>query len=423
MLLTPGFAPFDARRKGEYGYGVYDNVLSAVEFERMVSLAGSSGARLLRRLWRWRPAAGTSDGGAPRRVGFVHCVGSRDPLCGAGHCSSACCMYTAKQVALAKEIEPDLEVTVYHMDLRAFGKGFEAYLEGVQALPGVTYRRAMPSSVHQRPADRGAGGDLRRRRRQPGEEAFDLLVLAIGFAPPAGMQALARSLGVELNEYGFAVTDGYRPARTGREGVFVAGAFREPKDIPETVVEAAGAAAEVAAFLERRGRAHPLHGDKPRHEQALRDVADEEPRGGGVRLRLRPRRSIGTQWGDERPRPGRADRLGGGAARGGPGPGGAPGLHGGGPGGHPGGDRGGGAEPGGGRRLLAAAVRRRVRGADARGGARPAVAGAGEPAGAGGLPPHRKRGWPPKAVGDEPDRQSLLAGGDGGGRLASHVRA
>ncbi|MGD9317167.1 MAG: FAD-dependent oxidoreductase, partial [Anaerolineae bacterium] len=225
VLLTPGFAPFDARVKGEYGYQVYDNVLSALEFERMVSLAGSGVARLAR----------PSDGQPPRKVAFVHCVGSRDnraPGGGAGqgstgYCSSVCCMYTAKQVALAKQLEPGLEVTVFHMDLRAFGKDFEAYLAGVQTLPGVRYRRSMPSSVHQAQGSRdlvvsyvGEGGGLR-------EEGFDLLVLAIGLAPPAGMQALAGALGVELNDYGFAVTGGYQPTRTGRAGVFVAGAFRE----------------------------------------------------------------------------------------------------------------------------------------------------------------------------------------------------
>ena len=239
VLLTPGFAPFDARLKGEYGYRVYDNVLSSLEFERMVSLAGSRVAHLAR----------PSDGRPPHKVAFVHCVGSRDPLCGAGHCSSACCLYTAKQVALAKQLDPDLQATVFFMDLRAFGKDFEAYMARVQALPGVTYRRAMPSSVHQQQQTRNlllrtVGDDGRLQ-----DEEFDLLVLALGFAPPPGMQALAGRLGLALNEYGFAVSDGYHPARTGRPGLFVAGAFREPKDIPETVAEAAGAAAEVAAFL------------------------------------------------------------------------------------------------------------------------------------------------------------------------------
>jgi heterodisulfide reductase subunit A len=277
VLLAPGFAPFDARLKGEYGYHVYDNVLSALEFERMVSLAGSSLARLHR----------PSDGQKPKHMAFVHCVGSRDKLCGAGHCSSACCMFTAKQVALAKQLDPDLQITVFFMDLRAFGKDFEAYIEAVQALPGVTYRRAMPSSVHQLQQSRDllltyAGQDGRLH-----EETFDLLVLATGFAPPQGMQALARELGLPLNDYGFALTDGYHPTRTAHEGVFVAGAFREPKDIPDTVAEAAGAAAEVAAFL-RAGREDggPRTDDERRPAKdegrpasgQVRDVADEEPR-------------------------------------------------------------------------------------------------------------------------------------------------
>jgi heterodisulfide reductase subunit A len=265
VLLTPGFAPFDARIKGEYGYQVYDNVLSALEFERLTSLAGSSVAHLKR----------PSDGKAPKKIAFVHCVGSRDNLCGAGYCSSACCMYTAKQVALAKQLDPDLQATVFFMDLRAFGKDFEAYVDAVQALPGVTYRRAMPSSVYQLQQSRdllvtyaGEDGTLH-------EQAFDLLVLAVGLAPPQGMQALARELGVALNDYGFAHTDGSHPTRTARPGVFVAGAFREPKDIPETVAEAAGAAAEVAAFLQP-STTHA--GQSP--EDDVRDVSEEEPRVG-----------------------------------------------------------------------------------------------------------------------------------------------
>jgi heterodisulfide reductase subunit A len=265
ILLTPGFAAFDARLKGEYGYGVYDNVLTALEFERMVSLAGSRVARLAR----------PSDGGRPKRVAFVQCVGSRDNTVGAGYCSSACCMYTAKQVALAKRVDPGLEATVFFMDLRASGKNYEAYVEGVRGLPGVTYRRAMPSSVYQQQQTRElrvsyAGEDGRLQ-----EEGFDLVVLAVGLAPPAGMQALARELGVELNEYGFAVTGGYEPTRSSREGVFVAGAFREPKDIPETVAEAAGAAAEVAAYL-RGGSQAAVRESQP----AVRDVTEEEPRVG-----------------------------------------------------------------------------------------------------------------------------------------------
>ena len=263
VLLTPGFAPFEARIKGEYGYGVYDNVLSALEFERLVSFAGSTVAHLRR----------PSDGQRPRKVAFVHCVGSRDNLCGAGYCSSVCCMYTAKQVALAKRLDPDLEATVFFMDLRAMGKDFETYLDGVQALPGVTYRRAMPSSVHQLQRSRNllvsyVGEDTRIH-----EEEFDLLVLAIGLAPPPGFQHLARRLGLDLNEFGFAASDGYHPTQSNQPGLFVAGAFREPKDIPDTVAEAVGAAAQVAAYLGAAARA----GEQPAGDE-LRDVSDEEPR-------------------------------------------------------------------------------------------------------------------------------------------------
>ena len=265
VLLAPGFAAFEAGGKGEYGYGVYANVLSALEFERMVSLAGSRRAAL------WRPGGE----GPPRKVAFVQCVGSRDNLCGAGYCSSACCMYTAKQVRLAKARAPELAVTVFHMDVRAFGKGFEAYLAEVQALPGVEYRRAMPSAVHEAPGSGGLRVDYVGEDGRLATEEFDLLVLAVGLAPPPGAQALAQALGVALNEYGFARSDGYHPARTTRAGVYVAGAFREPKDIPETVVEAAGAAAEVTAFL--GGLAEPEVGeDGP----VGRDVGDEEPRVG-----------------------------------------------------------------------------------------------------------------------------------------------
>ncbi|HSJ57550.1 MAG TPA: FAD-dependent oxidoreductase, partial [Anaerolineae bacterium] len=265
VLLTPGFGPFDAHVKGEYGYGVYPNVLSSFEFERMVSLAGSTVGRLKR----------PSDGAAPGKVAFIHCVGSRDPLCGAGHCSSACCMYTAKQVALAKKVAPDVEATVFHMDLRAFGKDFEGYLEGVQALPGVTYRRVMPSSLHEQQQTKGLRIGYLGEDGRPREEDFDLAVLALGFAPPAGAQALARAFGVEVNEFGFPLSDGYHPLRTGQPGVFVAGAFREPKDIPETVAEAVGAAAEVAGYV---GLGGVGSGQDVGVQAPTRNVSEEEPR-------------------------------------------------------------------------------------------------------------------------------------------------
>ncbi len=273
VILSPGFTPFDARLKGEYGYGLYDNVLTSIQFERMISPAGYTQAHIVR----------PSDGTPPRRMAFIQCVGSRDNrrpeagrLCGQGYCSAVCCMYTAKQVGVAKELRPDLDITVFYIDIRTFGQDFERYFNRVAALPGVTYRRSMVSSVKQLVGS----GDLRltyvAESGNLREEDFDMVVLAVGFAPPTGFQELGRHLGVELNEYGFCLAHSFAPNHTSRPGVFVGGSFREPKDIPETVIEAAGASASAARFLSARdGR--PLRPPAP-EEKKEQDVSEEEPR-------------------------------------------------------------------------------------------------------------------------------------------------
>ncbi len=257
VLLTPGYKAFDARKKGEYGYGVYPNVVTSLEFERMASLAGASVGRLRR----------PSGRGTLKRIAFIQCVGSRDERVGAAYCSSACCMYTAKQVKLAKKAGPELQATVFFMDVRAAGKGYEEYIAEVQQMPGVRYLRAMPSSVHQREKTKELVLGYIGEDGKPREEAFDLVVLAVGLAAPEGMQAAARQAGVALDAYGFACTNGYHPLQTGRAGVFVAGGFREPKEIPETVAEATAAAGEVAAYLKGRRRQdsqdlHDVHGEQ-----------------------------------------------------------------------------------------------------------------------------------------------------------------
>ena len=265
VIACPGFEPFDARLKGEYGFGYYDNVLTSIQFERMISLSGSTGAHIVR----------PSDGELPRRIAFIQCVGSRDMSIDRGYCSSACCMHTAKQVRVAKELEPELDVTVFFMDIRTHGKDFDAYFEEVDSLPGVTYRRSMVSAVHQRQQSRNLllgytdeGGALH-------EDEFDLVVLVVGFGAPQGAQQLGRDLGIELNGYGFGVTTPFAPETSSRPGVFVAGAFREPKDIPETVVEASAAAAGAARFL-RAGEA----GEPSAASGEERDVTWEWPKVG-----------------------------------------------------------------------------------------------------------------------------------------------
>lgn len=266
VILSPGFEPFDARRKGEFGWGYYPNVLTSIQFERMVSFAGSTGAHILR----------PSDKRTPRRIAFIQCVGSRDMSIGCGYCSSVCCMHTAKHARMVKELEPNTEITVFFMDIRTYGKDYETYFEETKALPGVRYVRSMVSSVHERPQ---SGNLLVNYVAEDGtvrEEEFDMVVLVVGFGSPPGAQELGRALGIPLNEYGFAVTDPFEPERVARPGVFVAGAFREPKDIPETVVEASAVAAAAAAQV------GPVGGLTPVAEEVAeeRDVTWEWPRVG-----------------------------------------------------------------------------------------------------------------------------------------------
>ncbi|MBN1955615.1 MAG: CoB--CoM heterodisulfide reductase iron-sulfur subunit A family protein [Anaerolineae bacterium] len=265
VILSPGFEPFDARLKGEFGFGHYDNVLSSVQLERMISFAGSTSAHVLR----------PSDGATPRRVAFIHCVGSRDVSIGKGYCSSVCCMYAAKQVKVLKSLEPDVDVTVFFMDIRAHGKDFDAYFDQVEALPGVTYRRSMVSAVHQLQQSRNLLLTYVAEDGSPVEAEFDMVVLVVGFGAPEGVQALGETLGVALNEYGFGRTGYFAPDRSSRPGIFLAGSFREPKDIPETVVEASAVAGSAARLL-NGGSQSPLA--SPEAEE--RDVSEEWPRVG-----------------------------------------------------------------------------------------------------------------------------------------------
>ena len=282
IVLCPGYRRFDARLKGEYGYGIYENVVTSLQFERMTSPSGSTGGRIVR----------PSDGSVPHCIAFIHCVGSRDATCAREYCSSVCCMYTAKQVAAAKEVAPNLDMTVFYMDIRAGGKGYEAYFNEVESLPGVTYRRSMVSSLFEMQQT----GDL--RLSHVGEDGnlaeldFDMVVLSVGLSPVTGMGQLAAGLGVELDSYGFCQAASDRTAETATRGVFVGGTCREPMDIPEVVVDAARVAGEVAGFLTsgQDGTGDMAHWQdagstipetSPEETRATwRDLRDEEPQVG-----------------------------------------------------------------------------------------------------------------------------------------------
>ncbi len=239
IILTLGASAFDARQKGEYGFGRYENVLTSIQFERMLSLTSPSGGIPLR----------PSDGCVPKRIAFIQCVGSRDVSVERGYCSSICCMYAIKQASLARERAPESEVTVFYMDIRAFGKDFDRYFERSRAERGVVYRPSMVSTVKLVPKTRNLLLAYTDEKGQQREEEFDLVVLSIGFGPPEGAEELASRLGIALNEYGFCQRGELTPTETSKAGIFVGGAFSEPKDIPETMAETASAAASAARFL------------------------------------------------------------------------------------------------------------------------------------------------------------------------------
>ncbi len=263
VVLTPGFEAFDASLKTEFGYGVHENVFTSIQFERMLSLTSPSGGMPVR----------ASDEQHPRRLAFIQCVGSRDISCDRGYCSSICCMYATKQAMLVKDRLPDAEVSVFHMDVRTFGKDFERYYERAKEEYGIDYRRSMVSRVRELAENKNLTLSCVDEDGRQQEEEFDLVILSVGFGPPTGSDRLAESLGVPLNEYGFSQTEPFSPGDTLRAGVFVAGAFREPQDIPQTLVEASSAAARAAEIVAPIGSSREAE-----PYPAERDVSDEDPR-------------------------------------------------------------------------------------------------------------------------------------------------
>ena len=263
IVLAPGFEEFDPSLKSEYGYGRYPNVISSTEFERVLSASGPYGGMVLR----------PSDGEVPRRVAFIQCVGSRDAKLGNNYCSSACCMYAIKEAVIAKEHSPDLQCTIFFMDVRAYGKEFDDYYIRAEEEHGVKFVRSRVASVEE---VAGSQNLIVRHvvEEEPKEEEFDLVVLSVGMTPPKHAEELAETLGIELNKYKFCSTKTFSPLDTSRPGIYVCGAFSSPKDIPESVAQASGVAARAARLIApERGKLTVAKELPPEI-----DVSGEEPR-------------------------------------------------------------------------------------------------------------------------------------------------
>jgi heterodisulfide reductase subunit A len=267
VVLSPGYDTFDPGLRGDYGYGSYENVVTSLDFERLLCATGPHEGEILR----------PSDKRHPHRIAWIHCVGSRQVLEGGNsYCSGVCCSYIQKQVILAKDHDADARATVFHNDIRSYGKDFERFYQRAADLPGVEFVRSYVSIGGEDPETKNVTIHYSTTDEGVKEEEFDLVVLGVGLAPPAQAQRLSELFGIELDPHGFCRTDPQNPIQTTRAGVFVSGAFTGPKDIPESVMTASGSNALTGALLRsRRGMLA-----RERVYPPERDVSGEEPRVG-----------------------------------------------------------------------------------------------------------------------------------------------
>ena len=246
VVLSPGYEVFDPRVRGDYGYGQIENVVTSLDFERLLCATGPHEGEILR----------PSDKKHPHKIAWIHCVGSRQVLEGANsYCSSVCCTYIQKQVILAKDHDADTQATIFHNDIRSYGKDFERFYQRAENLPGVRFVRSYVSIGREIPETKNVTIRYATDAEGVKEDEFDLVVLGVGLAPPTKVNRLAEQFGIELNAHGFCKTNPVNPIETTRPGVFVSGAFQGPIDIPESVMSASGTNALTGALLRsRRGR-------------------------------------------------------------------------------------------------------------------------------------------------------------------------
>ena len=265
IVLSPGFEPFDPKLREDYGYGKYENVVTSLDYERLLCATGPYEGEIRR----------ATDKKHPHKIAWVHCVGSRQVIPGGKtYCSAVCCTYTQKQVILTKDHDPDAECTIFHNDVRSYGKDFERFYQRAEKLPGIRFIRSYTSVGKEIPESRNV--TIRYATHDEGvqEEEFDMVVLSVGLNPPADFDGLAKKFGIELNSHGFCQTNPVNPMQTSRPGIFISGAFQGPIDIPESVVTASGAGSQCGELLDyRRGKLA-----KERVYPPERDVSKEEPK-------------------------------------------------------------------------------------------------------------------------------------------------
>ncbi|MEA2008216.1 MAG: FAD-dependent oxidoreductase, partial [Chloroflexota bacterium] len=264
IILAPGYQVYQAEHSQEFGFGRYPNVITSLQFERLLSASGPTMGEIHRPF----------DDKTPQRIAFLQCIGSRDQ--DHDYCSSVCCMYATKEAVMAKEHYPELDIHIFLLDMRAFSKGYLSYFERAKDKYGIHYHRCRVSDLREDPQTRNLIINYPQENNNNVllSAEFDLVVLSVGMEISDSVKSLGRQLGVELDEYGFCHTVQFNPVETSRAGIYAVGPFREPKDIPESITEAIGAAGAVGAHLEAARFSLTTTPEFPPE----RDVSGEEPR-------------------------------------------------------------------------------------------------------------------------------------------------
>ena len=266
VILAPGFEAFDPGQFDTYHYTTYPNVVTSMEFERILSATGPYQGHLKR----------LSDGVEPKKIAWLQCVGSRDVnQCDHSYCSSVCCMYAVKEAVIAKEhSEHDLDAAIFFMDMRTYGKDFEKYYNRARDEQGVRFIRSRIHTIDEDPETLDLILQYSDEKGELRIETFDMVVLSVGMETPKSLVEMAERLNIELDQDHFVQTANFSPVETSREGIYVCGAFQEPKDIPYSVMEASAAACDA------KGDLSAAKGTlvKERSYPEEKDVASEEPR-------------------------------------------------------------------------------------------------------------------------------------------------
>ncbi len=243
VIMAPGFSRVPESALAKYNYGKHPDVVTSLEFERLLNPSGpfKGEVRCL------------SDRRHPRKIAFIQCVGSRDIGCDNGYCSSVCCMYAIKEAMVAKEHDPECEITIFYLDMRTQGKDFDAAQQRAVEQYGIKFVRAKVADVM--PWGKQLKLTYSTFAKSHHFDSFDMVVLSVGLEAPKSAGELAKIAGFELNKYDFCATGSFAPLASSREGILVAGAFQGPKDIPESVTQSSAAAGVASALLKnQRGK-------------------------------------------------------------------------------------------------------------------------------------------------------------------------